>query len=60
GATGLAVLVFYLLILGTSYDPKISAPMSCPGEIGNRFFETWAHMIAGREPPPCFPDRTKR
>jgi hypothetical protein len=48
-----AWLVLYTMLLNTQYDPGTSAPIHCQSQSGSRFIDIWAHILAGREPPPC-------
>jgi len=60
-AAGAAFLVFFLAILGTTYDPVTSAPVaaepqrpSCAGGgPGLALLEEFAYAFAGRTPPEC-------
>lgn len=60
-ATGAAFLAFFVLLLGTGYDPRSSAPMtsdlwrpSCAGGgPGLAFIEELAYAFAGKTPPEC-------
>jgi hypothetical protein len=60
-AAGAVFLVFFLAILGTTYDPRTSAPVaaepqrpSCAGGgPGLVFLEEFAYAFAGKTLPPC-------
>ena len=60
-ATGAAFLALFVLLLGTGYDPRTSAPMtsdlwrpSCAGGgPGLALVEELAYAFAGKTPPQC-------